>query len=224
MRVYSVLKVDYTPFLKWGGIALAVILVLALGAYLLWRQLNRRSHDRELEAELQAEVAQVAPSALSAEIKVIPEAELPRERGGIFMPVPATMSDMVDFVSEAKDGIDIRSCIRAEDADRLISNAQASNLRFTVFRDNVEKGDLFEISLDVLSAHFAAYSYVNLAILKEHGLAPATAVGLSVRAEGVLRKPLFIEANAISSAGVKMISAVGGRAVVVEGAVRALTR
>ncbi len=200
------------PYLGWIILGGVVLLVLLAAALLIRRYIVRRRYDKALEAEMHADAAREAPSALDAEVTVIPQEELPRDKNSFFMPVPGKISDFVDFVSEARDGLTIRSCVRCEDANELLTHAEAEELKAVVWREVSESDACFYISTEDLSLNFAPYSYVNLEILKKFGLADASTTSLAVRAEGVMRKPLMVEANAFSPDAVKMISLVGGRA------------
>ncbi len=200
----------------WIILAIGAVVLLIIAILALWRAVVRHRYDRALVSEMQADAARVAPSALEAEVSVIPPEELPTDDNNIFMPVPAALSDMVDFISEERDGLIIRSCVRMEDADEMLTDAQAEGLKAVVFRDKIDEDGCAFLSTELLSSNFAPYSYVNLEILKKNGLVDASLTALSIRAEGVMRKPLMIEANAFSPAAVKMISLVGGRAVEVK--------
>ncbi len=204
------------PHLPWIIAAGVLALVLACAVFLIVRAVLHRRHDKALEAEAQAEAARVAPSALEAEVSVIPQEALPQDDGNIFMPVPSGVAELVDFVKESRDGIAVRSCIRAEDADALLTDERASALCAVVYRPEVDMDDCVYLSVDVLSANFAPYSYIDLSILKRHGFAAEAATALSICGEGVLRKPLMIEAHAFSLTAVKMISLTGGRAIEVK--------
>ncbi len=204
------------PFLPWIAAGAAVAAVVVIAVLLIVRAVLRRKHDQALEAEARAEQEQEAPSALEAEVTVIPEEDLPHDDGHIFMPVPAALSDMVDFIQEKRDGVSVRSFVRAEDADALLTDEQAQALCAVIHRiapDEEARDDMAYVSVDTLSANFAPYSYINLAILKKHGFVEAHITALSIRGEGTLRKPLMVEADEFSLSAVKMLSLVGGRAV-----------
>ncbi len=203
------------PHLKWIIPVLLTALVAVVAVFWLRREVLRRRHDKELLDEMRADAAREAPSALTAQVTVVPQEVLPNEGKHIFMPVPTFLSDLVDFVNEARDKVAIRSCVRKEDADRMMSDVDAEHLKFTMFRKMEKSDSCAYVTLEALSSDFSPYSYVNLEILKAHELAAPEATSLSIVAEGVLRKPLMIEANEFSVTAVKMISLTGGRAVLV---------
>ncbi len=204
------------PYRGWMIAAAVIVLLVAVGVVLAVRMVRRHRYDKALEEEMKADAARVAPSALTAEITVIPQEELPSDGNRLFMPVPATVSDMVDFVSEGRDGVVVRSCIRREDAEGMITDQQAENLKAVIYRDLPRTDAVAYVSVSVLSANFAPHSYVNLAILKQNGFVADGIEALSVREGEVMRKPLMIEAHEFSPAAVKMISLVGGRALEVK--------
>lgn len=195
-----------------------IVLPIAAGVLLLvliWFlavRIARRRHDRALEREVQEETRPPAPQELHAEVTVVPAEE---EAPTIFMPVPAAVSDVVDFVDEARDGICIRSFVRAEDVNHMMSGEQANALTAVVYRP-LRAGSAAEtVYLDTLSDTFSPYSFINLQILKKNGLVGADTTHLTVHARGVLRKPLMIEADCFSLEAVKMLSLTGGRAILI---------
>ncbi len=214
MRALTTVMEVLKPYIVWMIGVLGGLFLLLLITFLICRSVMRRKHDRVLEEEAREEETAQPPSALEAEVTVIPPEELPQDENNIFMPVPATVSELIDFVTEEHDHVMVRSCVRAEDADELLTDECADELRAVVYREHMTPQDSCAyLTLDVLSANFAPYSYVNLAVLKKYGLVDTSMTALVIRAEGVLRKPLLIEANEFSLTAVKMISLTGGRAV-----------
>ncbi len=201
------------PYLGWIIAAAVVAVLLLCIIFFVCHNILRKRHHRALEAEARAEENTLPASVLNAEVTVIPQEALPQAAECIFMPVPKEVFARADFITEAKDGVALRSCVRAEDADALMSDAAAVKLRVYIDRGRVAMDDCAYVSVDTLSDHFAPYSYVNLTILRAQGLVEDAMTALSIRADGVLRKPLLIEANEFSLTAVKMIALTGGRAV-----------
>ena len=108
-----------------GGVLLVVLV------WWIAVKVARHRHDKLLEKQVQEEIHPPVPQELRAEVTVIPTAE---EAPTVFMPVPAAVSDVVDFVDEARDGICIRSFVRAEDVNHMMSGEQANALTAVVFR------------------------------------------------------------------------------------------
>ncbi len=196
-------------YLAVAGAVAVIAVVWAVTVLIL-----RRRHDRALEDEVRRELDPPKPQEMSADVRVVPQEELPPERPTVFMPVPGTLSNMVSFVEEARDGVSVRSCVRAEDADALLSDEKANNLCAVVFRDGAPEQEIRAfIYTDVLSDSFSPYSYVDLSILRKQGLIGETVSAVTVEARGVLRKPLMVAADDFSLTAVKMLSLTGGRAV-----------
>ena len=187
---------------------------LVLCALIWWVavKIARRRHDRMLEREVQAEIRPPAVQELHAEVTVIP-AEEPKPTA--FMPVPAAVSDVVDFVDEARDGICIRSFVQAEDVNHMMSGEQANALTAVVYRPARPGSNRAVVYLDTLSDAFSPYSFVNLAILRKEGIVGEETTHIVVHARGVLRKPLMVEADGFSLEAVKMLSLTGGRAILI---------
>lgn len=205
-----------TPFLlawSWYYI-LPIAGGVVLCAFIWWIavKIARRRHDRMLEREVQAEIRPPAVQELHAEVTVIPTEE---PAPTVFMPVPAAVSDVVDFVDEARDGICIRSFVQAEDVNHMMSGEQANALTAVVFRPARPGNNRAVVCLDTLSDAFAPYSFVNLAILRKEGIVGEETTHIVVHARGVLRKPLMVEADAFSLEAVKMLSLTGGRAILI---------
>ncbi len=202
------------PYILWwmAGIALAIVLI----GFAIWLagRIRHLRHDREIEREMQAEAARTAPSVTeTASVTVVSTEELPPEGDTVFMPVPGYLSDMTDFVSMEADGVEVRSCIREEDADILLTDEEARRHRRILYRHIPYSEVRAYVTVDTLSGKFAPYSYVNLAILKECGIVDASGESLVIEGGDVLRKPLMIEANSFTTEALKMIALAGGRAV-----------
>ncbi len=189
-----------------GGVLLVVLV------WWIAVKVARHRHDKLLEKQVQEEIHPPVPQELRAEVTVIPTAE---EAPTVFMPVPAAVSDVVDFVDEARDGICIRSFVRAEDVNHMMSGEQANALTAVVFRPARAGNNRATVYLDTLSDQFSPYSFVNLAILRKEGIVGEETTHLVIHARGVLRKPLMVEADAFSLEAVKMLSLTGGRAILI---------
>ena len=201
--------------LAWNWyIALPITGGVVLCALVWWIavKIARHRHDKYLEREVQAEIQPPVPQELHAEVTVVPTEE---ETPTVFMPVPAAVSDVVDFVDEARDGICIRSFVRAEDVNHMMSGEQANALTAVVFRPVRTENHRETVYLDTLSDTFAPYSFVNLSILRKEGLVGEETTHIVIHARGVLRKPLMVEADAFSLEAVKMLSLTGGRAILI---------
>lgn len=189
-----------------GGVLLLVLI------WFIASKIAKSRHDRALERQVQAEISPPVPQELHAEVEVIPTEE---EKPTVFMPVPAAVSDVVDFVDEARDGICIRSFVRAEDVNHMMSGEQANALTAVVFRPKKNGDNRAVVYLDTLSDTFSPYSFVNLSILRKQGIVGQETTHIIIHARGVLRKPLMVEADEFSTEAVKMLSLTGGRAILI---------
>lgn len=189
-----------------GGVLLLVLI------WFIASKIAKRRHDRALERQVQAEINPPVPQELRAEVEVIPAEE---EKPTVFMPVPAVVSDVVDFVDEARDGICIRSFVRAEDVNHMMSGEQANALTAVVFRPKKNGDNRATVYLDTLSDAFSPYSFINLPILQKQGIVGQETTHIVIHARGILRKPLMVEADEFSTEAVKMLSLTGGRAILI---------
>ncbi len=214
MTMQIAILVTPPTYLWWiGG---GVLAALALAVLIMWcvNAILHRRHDKAIEQELRDEETRHAPHVNeTAAVTVVPEEELPQEGELIFMPVPASLSDMTDFVTEERDRVQVRSCVRLEDAKAIMEDADAKELRRVLYRRVGDTENMAYVTIDALSRAFAPYSYVNLEILKDSGLVDVQANGLTINGNGILRKPLMVEAHAFSCDALKMIAICGGRAV-----------
>ena len=129
----------------------------------------------------------------------------------VFMPVPSTVFDTVDFTDASRDGYEVRCGISADEAKDAMSDELAEDLTAFVYRQ--DGGVTAEIGLDCLNANFKEYAYIDARILRILGLIPENARRIAVVASGTVDKPLMIEATEISLDAVKMITLAGGRAI-----------
>ena len=193
-------------------IVAGVLLALLLAVFIALK-IRRRRHDKALARAVAQELAPPTPQPLDAPVSVIPREALPSDDNTVFMPVPAEISRLTDFVSEAKDGVTVRSCARAEDVDYLMEDGEAMDtlVPYTV-EEYPEREIEATVYLDDLSERFSTHGYVNLSILKKHRMVPKATTYLKVEARGILRKPLMVLAHEFTPAAVKMLSLTGGRA------------
>jgi hypothetical protein len=105
--------------------------------------------------------------------------------------------------------------IHVHDAD-LLTDDDAD--RYLEIRDKapVEEEKFVNISVDLLDREFLDGNKVTLAKLKKKELVPEDCNGFTVTAGKRLTKPLYVIADGISPAAVKMIVLTGGRAVKLE--------
>ena len=127
----------------------------------------------------------------------------------VFMPVPSSVSETVDFTDPKRDGFTPNPGVYAAAAEQLISDEAAEDLTVVVYR-KVE-GKVAELPIDALNANFKPYSYVDAKILRQKGLIPESAGEVKITAHGKLDKPLMVQASAFAPGAAKMILLAGGR-------------
>ena len=127
----------------------------------------------------------------------------------VFMPVPSSVSETVDFTDPKRDGFTPNPGVYAAAAEQLISDEAAEDLTVVVYR-KVE-GKVAELPIDALNANFKPYSYVDAKILRQKGLIPESAGEVKITAHGKLDKPLMVQASAFAPGAAKMIILAGGR-------------
>ncbi len=96
----------------------------------------------------------------------------------------------------------------------VMSDEQAKEIiEYKVVKRKKSKGSKGIINIDVLSKKFQAGSLINLDILRERRIIPNNVNCLKVLANGILDKPLIVEADDFSMQAVKMIALTGGRVI-----------
>ena len=171
--------------------------------------------EEEADGESAEEIAAIQEEEADGESEDAEgEAELPTYPlldEPVFMPVPSTVFDTVDFTDASRDGYEVRCGISADEAKDAMSDELAEDLTAFVYRQ--DGGVTAEIGLDCLNANFKEYAYIDARILRILGLIPENARRIAVVASGTVDKPLMIEATEISLDAVKMITLAGGRAI-----------
>lgn len=106
--------------------------------------------------------------------------------------------------------------ITAEDAELLMSDEEAKELRQTEYMDEEQYSGSkrAQINLDTIAQYFAEGEIVHLNALKEKRLLPKNVGFVKILARGTLDKPLTILAQDFSTAALKMILLTGGTPVV----------
>lgn len=174
------------------------------------------------ESEPVAE-AEVADEAVAETIEVACAEETPVEQTcslddyptlatPVFMPIPSSVFDVVDFTNPKRDGFTGAIGASVADAAYAMSDELAESLTAVIYA-GAQGGEIIKIGLDCLSANFKPYSYVNVKILRGLGLVPESASAIAVVDHGTIDKPLMIEAADFSSSAVKMLTLAGGRAI-----------
>jgi predicted transport protein len=102
--------------------------------------------------------------------------------------------------------------IHVHDAD-VLTNEDAECYLETRDRAPIEKENFVTISLNVIDKEFLDGNRVTLEKLKKKGIVPEECNGFCITAGERLSKPLYVIADDISPAAVKMIVLTGGRAI-----------
>ena len=169
------------------------------------------------------EVAEEAPAEETAEeateepVEDLPEEEpenapipdYPKLDRPVFMPVPSSVSETVDFTDPKRDGYVPNPGVYSAAAEKLISDETAEDLTVVVYRKI--DGKIADLPIDALNANFNPYSYVDAKILRQKGLIPETAGEVRITAYGKLDKPLMVQASEFAPGAAKMIILAGGR-------------
>ena len=161
----------------------------------------------ELESAETAEAVEEAPAENVSPLDDYPKLDTP-----VFMPIPSSVFDVVDFTDPARDGYALTTGVAALDASYGMSDDLAEELTAVVYA-GAKGGEIVKIGVDCLCANFKPYSYVNVNILRRLGLIPESASAIMVVDHGTVDKPLMVEAAEFSTAAVKLLTLAGGRAV-----------
>ena len=127
----------------------------------------------------------------------------------VFMPVPSSVSETVDFTDAKRDGFTPNPGVYAGAAEKLISDEAAEDLTVVVYRK--VNGKVADLPIDALNENFKPYSYIDAKILRQKGLIPKNAAAVRISAYGKIEKPLMIEASEFAPGVAKMIILAGGR-------------
>ncbi|MBR4335298.1 MAG: hypothetical protein IKP74_02480 [Clostridia bacterium] len=162
------------------------------------------------------EVAEEAPTeekeaenAAEEEAENAPIPDYPKLENPVFMPVPSSVSETVDFTDAKRDGYTPNPGVYAGAAEKLISDEAAEDLTVVVYRK--VNGKVADLPIDALNENFKPYSYVDAKILRQKGLIPENAAAVRISAYGKIEKPLMIEASEFAPGVAKMIILAGGR-------------
>ena len=166
-------------------------------------------------AEEEAEEPAAENAEADAEPEEIEEAEsapipdYPKLDTPVFMPVPSSVSETVDFTDAKRDGFTPNPGVYAGAAEKLISDEAAEDLTVVVYRK--VNGKVADLPIDALNENFKPYSYIDAKILRQKGLIPENAAAVRISAYGKIEKPLMIEASEFAPGVAKMIILAGGR-------------
>ena len=162
-------------------------------------------------------VEETAEAADEEPVEELPEEEpenapipdYPKLDRPVFMPVPSSVSDTVDFTDPKRDGYAPNPGVYSAAAEKLISDEAAEDLTVVVYRKI--DGKIADLPIDALNANFNPYSYVDAKILRQKGLIPESAGEVRITAYGKLEKPLMVQASEFAPGVAKMIILAGGR-------------
>lgn len=138
-----------------------------------------------------------------------PVPDYPKLEKPVFMPVPSTVSETVDFTDPKRDGFTLNPGAYVGAAELQMTDEAAEDLTVVVYR-KVE-GKVAELPIEALSANFKPYSYVDAKILRQKGLIPDTAGEVKITSFGSIDKPLMVQASCFAPGVAKMIILAGGR-------------
>lgn len=190
------LRLVYRPA---GGLTIVLVLGVAavgLGAWiaaLLWAE--RRA----------AKEQTVAKPALEAPV-IATVAYLEDKPAAPILPIIAQPMALTEPFGE----------ITAEDAELLMSDEEARELRQTEYTDEEQYSGSkrAQINLDTIAEHFEEGELVHLNALKEKRLLSQNVGFVKILARGTLNKPLTILAQDFSTSALKMILLTGGTPIV----------
>ena len=175
------------------------------------------AEDAEEEVAEEAPAEETAEEATEEPVEDIPADEpenapipdYPKLEQPVFMPVPSSVSDTVDFTDPKRDGYAPNPGVYSAAAEKLISDETAEDLTVVVYRKI--DGKVADLPIDALNANFKPYSYVDAKILRQKGLIPENAGEVRITAYGKLEKPLMVQASEFAPGAAKMIILAGGR-------------
>ena len=156
-----------------------------------------------------AEEAEEPAAEEEEEPETAPVPDYPKLENPVFMPVPSSVSETVDFTDPKRDGFAPNPGVTAGAAEKLISDEAAEDLTVVVYRK--VNGKISDLPIDALNENFKPYSYIDAKILRQKGLIPESAAAVRVSAYGKIEKPLMIEASEFAPGVAKMIILAGGR-------------
>lgn len=104
--------------------------------------------------------------------------------------------------------------INAEEADELLTDEAAWATVTVAEAEEKANGVRAYINIGTLNEFFEPGSHVTLAILQERGLISPKVRRIKILADGILNRPLTVEAHAFSVQAVKMIHLTGGSVIV----------
>ncbi|MDE7454401.1 MAG: uL15 family ribosomal protein [Clostridia bacterium] len=131
------------------------------------------------------------------------------------------VTEQADDVAEADEyeqlpqrDFEILQKVEATEVD-VMSDVEATQLieHRVVKRKKSSKVTKGIINIDVLSKKFEAGSHITLKVLRERHIIPNNVNYIKVLANGILDKPLIVEADDFSLQAVKMIALTGGRVI-----------
>lgn len=102
--------------------------------------------------------------------------------------------------------------IDAEAADAMLSDQLA--METARYETGAGTGRRAHINIGDIDQAFAAGQTVTIAALKAKGMVPRSAGRIKILADGILRKPLTVKAEAFSVQAVKMIELTGGTVII----------
>lgn len=146
----------------------------------------------------------------------IPTQELPAVATVSYLEATSSAPTTLPTVVTSMALIEPLSEITAEDAELLMSDEEAAELRQTEYTDEEQYSGSkrAQINLDTIAEYFEEGEVVHLNALKQKRLLPKNVGFVKILARGTLNKPLTILAQDFSTAALKMILLTGGTPIV----------
>lgn len=173
------------------------------------------AEEEEAETAVEEESAEEeAEAAVEEERADAPVPDYVKLEKPVFMPIPSSVFDSVDFTDAKRDGYTPYPGVNAATAEKLLSDEAAEDLTVVVYEKIGDR--IAELPIDALNANFKANSYVNARILRQKGLIPESATEVKITAFGKIDKPLMVQASCFAPGVAKMIILAGGRPILVQ--------
>ena len=163
----------------------------------------------EAEEETEEDVDEMEDEDVEA-----PVPDYVKLKNPVFMPIPSSVFDSVDFTDAKRDGFTPNPGVNAATAEKLLSDEAAEDLTVVVYEKIGDR--IAELPIDALNENFKANSYVNAKILRQKGLIPESATEVKITAFGKIDKPLMVQASCFAPGVAKMIILAGGRPIQVQ--------
>ncbi|MBO7401191.1 MAG: hypothetical protein J6U75_08295, partial [Clostridia bacterium] len=167
------------------------------------------AEDEETAEDNDEEVAAIENESADAPVPDYVKLESP-----VFMPIPSSVFDSVDFTEAKRDGYTPYPGVNAATAEKLLSDEAAEDLTVVVYEKIGDR--IAELPIDALNENFKPNSYINARILRQKGLIPESATEVKITAFGKIDKPLMVQASCFAPGVAKMIVLAGGRPILVQ--------